>query len=74
MEVWGSGAWSGLGMTWKEGKLTEAEVIANNDDEIVLRTREALKGAKMKRVSRNGYFEYSVKMKKGEIIRIKGKE
>lgn len=77
---WKDGSVSGLkarggyevSITWKNGKLTNAEIQASRSDEVTLRTAYALKGTKMKCVKRHGYYEYTFKMKQGERIRLKG--
>ena len=77
---WKDGSVSGLkarggyevSITWKNGKLTNAEIQASRSDEVTLRTAYALKGTKMKCVKRHGYYEYTFKMKQGERIQLKG--
>ncbi|MBO4606753.1 MAG: glycoside hydrolase family 95 protein [Prevotella sp.] len=59
-------------MTWKNGKLTTAVIKATQDGLLRIRSASLLKGSKMKQRKEKGYFIYEIKVKKGEVIEVRG--
>ncbi len=78
-DAWHTGSVSGLkarggyqvDITWKEGLVTQACIRAAYDGTMRLRTNTALKGHRMKKSKDNDDFIYEIKVKKGEVIKLK---